>query len=213
VKDDDYSAIDVPDDFSFPELDWAVRESPDQSFRFREPEPPYQPLPGQGRHEGAYVSPYCELNGDPIELNPNWYKWPVGLRRKQEGHVVVEKIIYIGGACSIALAAWSSPGSQGFGFIAIGFLFFIIPWLEWSSRCENREQVMVVGVALNAAIIAWKYRPPVVREPSHPLRRVPVAPVDHRRPRHSDLRRDRRVRLALRGQQHDPRPLRQPRPG
>jgi len=156
-RDEELSAFDVPDGSYLPDQGWAVRESPDQPFRFREPEPPYQPLPGQGKHEGMYVSPHCELNGNPVELAPNWHKWPAGMRRKRELHVFIEEIIYIVAAWTIALTAWPKPGNQGFGYIAIAFLFFIIPWLEWSARCENRKLVLGVGVALNVAILAWNH--------------------------------------------------------
>jgi len=48
----------------------------------------------------------------------------------------------------------------------------------------------------------------IIVQPRDPLRGVPIAPVDHRRARHPDLHRDRRVRLTVCGQQHDPGPLR-----
>ena len=43
-----------------------------------------------------------------------------------------------------------------------------------------------------------------------PARLVAVPPADHRRPRHPDRPGDLRVRHAVRGQQHHPRPLGQP---
>ncbi len=141
VRDETYSSF--PDDFILPNYTWAVRESPDQPFRFPDP--------------GMYVSPHRELNGDPVELAPNWHKWPAGMRRKREQWVFIMELIYIVGAWTIALTAWPSPGNQGFGYIAIAFLFFIIPWLEWSARCENRKLVLGVGVALNVAILAWNH--------------------------------------------------------
>ena len=69
VKNDEVSALDVPDDFFWLDLGWAVRESPDQPFRFRELEPS-QPLSDQEGHEGMYVSPHRELNGDPSRSTP-----------------------------------------------------------------------------------------------------------------------------------------------
>ena len=51
-----------------------------------------------------------------------------------------------------------------------------------------------------------------VLQRTQPALRVTIPPVDHRRPAHPDPGRDLGVRVALTGQQHDPRPLRQPRP-
>jgi hypothetical protein len=55
-------------------------------------------------------------------------------------------------------------------------------------------------------------RPRLVIQPGQTPRRIPAPPADHRRPRHTDQLGDRRVRHPVRGQQHDPRPQRQPRP-
>ena len=50
-----------------------------------------------------------------------------------------------------------------------------------------------------------------IAQPADPARQIPVTPLDHRRAAHPEPPRDLRVRQTLRSQQHDPRPLRQPR--
>ncbi len=52
----------------------------------------------------------------------------------------------------------------------------------------------------------------LVVQTRHPAGLVTLPPADHRRPRHPHQPRDRGVRHPIRGQQHDPRPLRQPCP-
>ena len=55
-------------------------------------------------------------------------------------------------------------------------------------------------------------RPVLIDQPGQPALGVPGPPPVHRRPRHPDPLGDLGVRHPVRGQQHDPRPLRQPRP-
>jgi hypothetical protein len=54
-------------------------------------------------------------------------------------------------------------------------------------------------------------RPRLVLQRPDPARRIPLPPADHRRPRHPGCAGDLRVRHPIRGQQHNPCPLRQPR--
>jgi hypothetical protein len=51
----------------------------------------------------------------------------------------------------------------------------------------------------------------LVVQPGDPAALIPRPPVDHRRPRHPDPTSDLGIAHPTRGQQHDPRPLRQPR--
>jgi hypothetical protein len=54
-------------------------------------------------------------------------------------------------------------------------------------------------------------RPLFIRQTSDSLGLIPVSPFDHPGPGHPDLHPDRRVPNPLRGQQHHPSPLHQPR--
>ena len=75
--------------------------------------------------------------------------------------------------------------------------------LGWSLNCRDHDRHVVDHRRTTRAVQIAQRR--------YPAGLIPVAPLNHRRTRNPDPATDFRVRHPLGGQQHDPRPLRQPR--
>lgn len=116
----------------------------------------YYPYPDNipelaGPQPVPYTGP-LELDGTPVKIYHT--RWPVGYHRQKDVWTIIQEVVYVGATLFAVPWFLSKPGAEAWAFLFILLLLIIIPWLEWSSRCEDRVRVQRAAIVFNAALAA-----------------------------------------------------------